>query len=164
MSDLKKDIIIATGGTGGHIFPAVSLADYLNNNGFKPIITTDKRGSKFIDDKYTHKTIIINSSTLNKKNIFFSVSKIIFAIFNSLFFLIKKKPKFIFGMGGYASFPVCIAGMILRIPFVIYENNLLIGKANRYLAPFAKKIFVSYKDIKGISTRYKNKITIIGIF
>ena len=46
-------------------------------------------------------------------------------------------------MGGYASFPICFAGVILRIPFVIYENNLLIGKANRYLAPFAKKIFVS---------------------
>ena len=162
MNDLKKDIIIATGGTGGHIFPAVSLADFLNNNGFKTIITTDKRGFKFIDDKYIHKTIIINSSALSKKNILISVCKVIFAIFYSLFFLIKNKPKFIFGMGGYASFPVCFAGMILRIPFVIYENNLLIGKANRYLAPFAKKIFVSYKEIQGISIKYKNKITVIG--
>ena len=65
-------------------------------------------------------------------------------------------------MGGYASFPVCFAGMILKIPFVIYENNLLIGKANRYLAPFAKKILVSYKDIQGISEKYKSKITITG--
>ncbi len=162
MNDLKKDIIIATGGTGGHIFPAISLADYLNNNGFEPIITTDKRGSKFIDDKHGHKIIIINSSTLSKKNILISVFKVIFAIFNSLFFLIKKKPKFIFGMGGYASFPVCFAGVILRIPFVIYENNLLIGKTNRYLAPFAKKIFVSYKEIQGISTKHKSKTTVVG--
>ena len=130
MNDLKKDIIIATGGTGGHIFPAVSLADYLNKNGFETVITTDKRGLKFIDDKHAHKTFIINSSTLSKKNILISACKILFAIFSSLFFLIKKKPKFIFGMGGYASFPVCFAGIILKIPFVIYENNLLIGKAN----------------------------------
>ena len=108
------------------------------------------------------KQLRINSSTLSKKNILISVFKVIFAIFESLFFLIKNKPKFIFGMGGYASFPVCFAGMILRIPFVIYENNLLIGKANRYLAPFAKKIFVSYKEIQGISIKYKNKITVIG--
>ncbi len=67
MNDLKKDIIIATGGTGGHIFPAVSLSDYLNKNGFNSIITTDKRGLKFIDDKYTQKTILINSSSFNKK-------------------------------------------------------------------------------------------------
>ena len=65
-------------------------------------------------------------------------------------------------MGGYASFPVCLAGVILRIPFVIYENNLLIGKANRYLTPFAKKIFVSYGDIQGINTKYKSKTIIIG--
>ena len=162
MNDLKKNIIIATGGTGGHIFPAVSLVDYLNNNGFETIITTDKRGLKFIAEKYIHKTIIINSSALRKKNILISLFKVIFAIFHSLFFLIKNKPKFIFGMGGYASFPVCFAGVILRIPFVVYENNLLIGKANRYLAPFAKKIFVSYKEIQGISTKYKSKITVIG--
>ncbi len=162
MNDLKKKIIIATGGTGGHIFPAISLADYLDINGFNTIITTDKRGLKFFDEKHVQKTVLINSSSFNKKNIIISICKIIFAIFNSLIFLIKKKPKFVFGMGGYASFPICFAGIILRIPFVIYENNLLIGKANRFLAPFAKKIFVSYKDIQGINQKYKTKIVIIG--
>ena len=87
MNDLKKEIIIATGGTGGHIFPAVSLADNLNKNGFETIITTDKRGFKFIDDKYVHKTFIINSSTLSKKNILISVLQsnicnILFIIFS----------------------------------------------------------------------------------
>ena len=162
MNNLNKDIIIATGGTGGHIFPAVSLAEYFDKNGFNSIITTDKRGLKFIDGKHAKKTFLINSSSFNKKNILISVCKITFAIFSSLLFLIKKKPKFIFGMGGYASFPVCFAGMILKIPFVIYENNLLIGKANRYLIPFAKKIFVSFKDIQGINIKYERKVIIIG--
>ena len=53
-------------------------------------------------------------------------------------------------MGGYSSFPICIAAFFLRIKFVIYENNLIIGKANRYLLPFAEKIFVSYKELEGI--------------
>ncbi len=162
MNDLKKDIVIATGGTGGHIFPAVGLVDYLNKNGFNTIITTDKRGLKFIDGKYVKNTILINSSSLNKKNILISLCKIIIAVFKSLFFLSKKKPKFIFGMGGYGSFPICLAGAILRIPFVIYENNLLIGKTNRYLIPFAKKIFVSYKEIQGINIKYKSKVIIVG--
>ena len=52
-------------------------------------------------------------------------------------------------MGGYSSFPVCIAAKILRIPFIIYENNLYIGKANRFLLPYAKKVFVSYKELGG---------------
>ena len=51
----KKNIIIATGGTGGHVFPAISLANYLTNAGFKLILTTDQRGLKFIDGKFVNK-------------------------------------------------------------------------------------------------------------
>ncbi len=158
----NKNIIIATGGTGGHIFPAVSLAYNLNKIGFCSILTTDVRGLKFIGNKISKNTIVINSSSLNKKKKIISIFKILLATIKSLFLLFKNKPKFIFGMGGYASFPVCLAGIILRIPIIIYENNLSIGKANRYLAPFAKRIFVSYKDIDGINEKHKDKIIIIG--
>ncbi len=65
-------------------------------------------------------------------------------------------------MGGYSSFPICIAATILRIKFVIYESNLIIGRANKYLLPFAKKIFVSYKSLEGISAKYNNKILEVG--
>ena len=65
-------------------------------------------------------------------------------------------------MGGYASFPLCFAAVILRIKFIIYENNLIVGKSNKYLLPFAEKIFVSHKEINGISKRYNHKITKIG--
>ena len=75
-------------------------------------------------------------------------------------YLLFNRPSIVFGMGGYSSFPVCIAATILRIKFVIYENNLIIGKANKYLLPFAKKIFVSYKDLEGIPKKYDNKIIV----
>ena len=65
-------------------------------------------------------------------------------------------------MGGYSSFPVCFAASILRIKFVIYESNLIIGKANKYLLPLSKKIFVSYNDLDGISEKYKHKVVEIG--
>tara|TARA_Y100000816_G_scaffold292253_1_gene286621 strand:+ start:4455 stop:5540 length:1086 start_codon:yes stop_codon:yes gene_type:complete len=162
MTENNKKILIATGGTGGHIFPAVSLSNYLDKTGFISTLTTDNRGLKFIDNKFLQNTVVINSSSLDKQRKIISVLKIFIAIFKSLIFLFKKKPKFIFGMGGYASFPVCFAGIILRIPFVIYENNLLMGKANRFLAPFAKKILVSYKDIEGIDGKFKKKIMVIG--
>ncbi len=161
MSKKNKNVIIASGGTGGHIFPAVSLANYLNKNGYISILTTDDRGKKFIDKKIIEKVILINSSSLNKKKLI-SFFKIFLAIIKSLIFIFKTKPKFIFGMGGYASFPVCFAGIILRVPFIIYENNLLMGKANRYLTPFAKKIFVSYHDIQGINKTHKEKVKVTG--
>ena len=52
-------------------------------------------------------------------------------------------------MGGYSSFPICIAASILRIKFVIYENNLIIGKANKILLPFAQKIIRFLQRISG---------------
>ncbi len=158
----NNNIIVATGGTGGHIFPAASLANNLHKSGFNTTITTDERGLKFIDKKFLIKTKLINSSSFNKNKKIISAFRIIISLFQSLIYLIHNRPKFIFGMGGYASFPICFAGLILRIPFIIYENNLLIGKANKFLAPFAKKIFVSYINIEGINKKYENKIVVVG--
>ena len=65
-------------------------------------------------------------------------------------------------MGGYASFPICIAAKFLNIRFIIYENNLVVGKANNFLLPFAEKILVSYKELEGISKQYQHKIFLSG--
>ena len=105
--------------------------------------------------------MILDEYKQEKKNIFrfvFSSFIILYSILRSVIFLLLNRPLIIIGMGGYSSFPICIASTILRIKFVVYENNLIIGKANKYLLPFAKKIFVSYNDIEGIPDKYYNKI------
>ncbi len=161
----RKKILIATGGTGGHIFPACSLAKYLTSNNFKVKLTTDKRGQRFIRNHENLDYTILPSSPFIKNNIFKISSSIIINLFSflrSLFFLLFYRPTIVFGMGGYASFPICIAASILRIKIILYENNLIIGKANRYLIPLAKKIFVSYKEIEGIPKKYNKKILEIG--
>ena len=161
----KKNILIATGGTGGHVFPAYSLANYLVKKNYNVRLTIDRRGCKYLKDYENLELVKISSSPLIKKNIFkfsYSVFIILLSIVRSLIFLLFNRPSIVFGMGGYSSFPVCIASAILRIKFVIYENNLIIGKANKYLLPFAKKIFVSYKDLEGISKKYNNKIFEVG--
>ena len=85
----------------------------------------------------------IQSSPLIKNIFKFIISLLtIFSILRSLSFLAFNRPAIIFGMSNYSSFPICVAASILRIKFIIYENNLIIGKANKYLLPFAKKIFV----------------------
>ena len=165
MINSKKKILIATGGTGGHVFPAYSLAKYFMKNNLFVEVTTDKRGLKFLKNYDDLKLNIINSATVFKKNpinMIISIFQINFAFINSLILLFKLKPKIVFGMGGYSSFPICIAAKILKIPFIIYENNLVIGKTNRYLLPFAEKIFVSYSQVEGIKKRYENKKIIIG--
>ena len=161
----NNKILIATGGTGGHIFPAYALANYLMKNNYNVNLTIDKRGLKYLKDIENLNLTTISSSPINKKNILkflFSISIICFSILRSLIFLLFKRPSIVFGMGGYSSFPVCIASAILRIKFVIYENNMIIGKANKYLLPFTEKIFVSYKDVEGIPKKYINKVLEIG--
>ena len=162
---INRKILIATGGTGGHIFPAYSLAKFFSKKKYKVELTTDQRGSKFLKDDLDLNITKIISSPLIKKNIFkliISVFVIILSIINSFLFLLFNRPSVIFGMGGYSSFPICVAAFFLRIKFVIYENNLIIGKANKFLLPFSQKIFVSYKELEGIPENYKDKVTEIG--
>ena len=165
MNKQNQKILIATGGTGGHVIPAYSLAKFLVGKNISVKILSDKRGLKFLNDHQDFNIQLINSSRINKENIFslfISIFKIIISFFQSLNILIYDRPNIIFGMGGYSSFPVCLAGKILKIPFIIYENNLLIGKANKYLLPYAYKIFVAYSDLEGIDKKFKHKIFKIG--
>ena len=161
----KKKFLIATGGTGGHVFPAYSLANYLTNRNFSVKLTVDERGRKYLKDYDNLDLTIIPSSPLIKNNIFkllFSILTNLFSLLKSLLFLLKNRPHIIFGMGGYSSFPICTAALILRIKFIVYENNLIVGKANKYLLPFAEKIFVSYKSLEGIPKKFEDKVIEIG--
>ena len=161
----KNKALIATGGTGGHVFPAYSLANYLLKNNYNVKLTTDNRGLKYLKNYKNLDLIKISTTPLIKKNIlkFLFSSFIIFcSILRSLIYLLFNRPSIVFGMGGYSSFPMCIAAAILKIKFVIYENNLIIGKANKFLLPLARKIFVSYKETENIPKKYNYKIFEIG--
>jgi len=164
MKSNNKKILIATGGTGGHIFPSLSLADFLKRK-YQVEIVMDKRGLKYVPHGEKINIRIINSDTVFGKNIFkacLGIIKIILSFIFSIFFMINSRPKLIIGMGGYSSFPVCVAGYCLRIPVIIYENNLVIGRANKFILPIARKILVSTKDIQGIKSKHNKKIFFSG--
>ena len=161
----KNRALIAIGGTGGHVYPGYNLAMHLAETNYTVELISDNRGYRYLKENNNFKTSVMPSSPLINKNmfsIFFSLIVIFYSILRSMIFLILKRPNIIFGMGGYASFPVCIAAYILRIKFIIYENNLIIGKANKYLLPFCEKIFVSKRELEGVPKKYNHKIVEIG--
>ena len=165
MKEFKNKILIATGGTGGHVFPAYSLAQNLFENKYSVEIVTDNRGYKYLKNYKNLNLKIINSATIFNKNpisIIISFFKIVLAIIKSWRILSNFRPKLVFGMGGYSSFPLCLAAKIMKIPFIIYENNLVIGKANKFLLPYTEKLFVSYLEVEGINEKYKHKIYEVG--
>ena len=162
---VKKKIFIATGGTGGHIIPAIALYANLKKRGYIVDIISDKRGQKFLNFFSKINPKIIDSKSLLKKNLFkffYSLLILCKSFLLSFLYLLKKKPDLIFGMGGYSSIPICISAKIIGINFFIYENNLLAGKSNRLLSFFAKRILVSYRDVKGFKQKYSKKVSYVG--
>ena len=162
---MNKKIIFSSGGTGGHLFPAIHLMKHFLDKEYNVLLVTDIRGYKFLKDFPEIKSFVINTDTPFNKNIigsFLSFFKIFISIFKSVILLKKEKPKLIFGFGGYVSFPISFASKILRIPLVIYENNALLGKTNKYLASYAKKIFTSNRAIINLSEKYNKKIYKVG--
>lgn len=164
MKEKKKTIVITTGGTGGHIFPSISLSNFLSNQ-YQIEFITDKRGLKYLEKEQSLRINVINSERIFNRNILkiiTSITKVISAIISSFLLLIKLRPNLIIGMGGYSSFPVCLSAYFLKIPILIYENNLVVGRTNRFLLPLSKKILVSTESIEGIKEKYQNKIFFSG--
>ena len=93
---------------------------------------------------------------------FFSYFSIFYSIIKSIFILKKEKPNLIFGFGGYVSFPISFASKFFSLPLVIYENNMVLGRANKYLSSFSKKILVAKKISINLPEKYKHKTYEVG--
>ena len=74
----------------------------------------------------------------------------------------KEKPDLVFGFGGYVSFPISFASKFFNLPLIIYENNMILGRANKNLSSFSKKILLANKIIKNFPEKYKNKTYEVG--
>ncbi len=149
----KKMIAIVAGGTGGHIFPAISSFEFLRNK-FDICLITDKRGSVFFrtinqnkSDKFN--LVILNSKSPFKKGIF---QKILF-IFNTLSsilrFLIeikKYKPDLVIGFGGYSTVIPCLILKIFGKKIITHEQNAIMGRANKLLEKFANHSLTSFEN------------------
>jgi len=162
---MTKKIIFSSGGTGGHIFPAINLMKHFSDKGYQVLLITDHRGSKFLENFPNLKFHIIMADTPLKKNFLkkiFSFFVVFLSIVKSIFILKKEKPNLIFGLGGYVSFPISLASKFLNLPLVIYENNIVLGRANKYLLPFSKKIFLSTNTPVNFPKKYEKKICKVG--
>ena len=140
----NKKIILAAGGTGGHVFPAIATAEELNKLGFETEIFTDTRGVKYIK---TQKFRVIKSASPNGIK---AVFKLTIGFLQSLYQLIKNRPYAVVGFGGYPSFPPLFAARLLFIKTVLHEQNSIQGKANRILAKVANISASSFPNTGGI--------------
>ena len=158
---MKKNYLITTGGSGGHVMPATILYDHLSKES-KVIISIDKRGLRYLD-KNIYDLKIIDTPKLN--NIFFSpfnIIKILFLTFKSFFLLKDMKIQKVFSTGGYMSLPIILAAKILKLEIYLLEPNQVLGRANKYFLNSCKKIFCYSEKIKNFPDKFKNKISMIN--
>jgi len=160
-----KKIIFTAGGTGGHIIPAMNLTKHFFDKGYQVLLVTDVRGKNFIKNYSEFKSYVLKADTTTNKNFFkkfLSLFAIFYSIIQSIIILIKEKPDLIFGFGGYVSFPISFVSRFFNLPLVIYENNMVLGRANKYLSIFSKKILLARKISKNFPKKYENKTYVVG--
>ena len=158
---MQRKILISTGGSGGHVIPATILHDHLSKKK-EVIISTDKRGYKYLDKRFDN-IEIINTPKLN--NFFLLPLNFIIVLFLSIksFFLLKKKKiECVFSTGGYMSLPLILAAKILNLKIYLLEPNLVLGRANKLFLRFSEKIFCYTDQIKKFPYSYKSKLIIIN--
>jgi len=155
---VKKKILISTGGSGGHIIPAISLYEHLKNK-FEIFLSTDKRGTKFIDKNiYDYKLIEIPRITKNIFKLPYYLFFLITSFFKSYFFLKNNNIELLISTGGYMSLPLCISSKLLNIKIILFEPNMVIGRSNKFFLKFSNKIICYSNNIINFPKKYKNKI------
>jgi UDP-N-acetylglucosamine--N-acetylmuramyl-(pentapeptide) pyrophosphoryl-undecaprenol N-acetylglucosamine transferase len=157
-------ILIMAGGTGGHIFPGLAVAQSLRDDGWDIdwLGTADKMEATIVPkhDISLH-TIAVKgirgNGLIRKLSLPFMLLK---AVFQAHRIMHQIQPDVVLGMGGYASGPGGIAARILGIPLVLHEQNAVAGMTNRYLAKIAKRVLTGFANTPfGIS---REKITWVG--
>ena len=159
----KKVLMFVAGGTGGHIYPSLSLISKMKNCNF--LIFTDKRGflyyKNFLDKKNINYKIFTNKVTSpSNKNIvnkIISLFQLFISLVKSLLILTTQKPDIAIGFGGYPTVAPMLAAKIFSIPLIIHEQNAIIGRGNKLLSKISNKLALSFENTKKIEN-VKNSI------
>ena len=162
---MKKRVVIAGGGTGGHLYPGIALARALIRNDMDieiSFVGTQKGlEAKVLPQEGFDLKTILSAGLFGKKKIARWVSwcKLPISTAQSMSFLLRKRPGLVVGVGGYASGPLVLSAWVLRIPILIHEQNCIPGMTNKWLGKIADKIAVSFKDSSAMFPKEKVEVT-----
>jgi UDP-N-acetylglucosamine--N-acetylmuramyl-(pentapeptide) pyrophosphoryl-undecaprenol N-acetylglucosamine transferase len=159
------NIFFAVGGTGGHLFPAIAIAqEFMARNCASRIIFlgTGKPIEVSVLSEYGFDSRKISAEGIKGRGLFRQAKALLVlmrGVFQSIGILRSEKPDLVVGMGSYSSVPVVLAAWLNRIPVVVCEQNVLPGIANRYLSRIADRVCVSFKDTLGNLPKSKLRFT-----
>lgn len=148
-------VLIASGASGGHLFPALTVAEALRAKGYRCVVVLG--GGKFgnlVTDR-GFELVRLPASAFNVRNPIrrgMAVMRLGLGFWRALRLVMREKPRVVFGTGGYATVATILAAKMCRVPTVIHEQNVLPGRANRLLSRVADRILLTFEDSKAYLT------------
>jgi len=158
------NIVLAAGGTGGHIFPAEALAEELKFSGHKVVLVTDKRMQNYKGSLASLERHTIRAGTFGRgiASKITAAADICIGVIQARKLLRRLKPDVVVGFGGYPSFPTVYAAGGLGIPTLIHEQNSVLGRANRLLVKRVNAIATTFPDTRFIADEHISKVVLTG--
>ncbi len=165
MTGSPRSILLAAGGTGGHLFPAFALAEELGRRGYAVELATDMRGDRYGTGFPARAVHRLPSSTLASKSPI-EIAKTGLTLSRGVMearrLLKSLKPVVVVGFGGYPSFPPLVAARMFKIPTALHEQNAVLGRANRWLAKYMTAIATSFERTKFVDESLSAKCRFTG--
>lgn len=158
-------LVVAGGGTGGHLFPGIAIAEEVlavNKHSHVCFIGTGNDFETSVLQAKGFEQEHIHVQSLKGKTLFQQIKTLAFlprSILAAAWILKKRRPDVVLGVGGYSAGPVVIAAWILRIPRALHEQNVIPGMTNRMLSCFADRIFVSFEGTRIKAPAQKIRLT-----
>ncbi len=153
MTVFTPTVLLCAGGTGGHLFPAESLAHALRARGIRVALATDARVEGLKGEFPASEIVTIPSATPSGRNLVKRAGAVLtlgrgFGI--AAREVKRLNPAAVVGFGGYPTVPPMLAAQILRVPTVLHEQNAVMGRANAFLARGARTIATGFKEVRGV--------------
>jgi UDP-N-acetylglucosamine--N-acetylmuramyl-(pentapeptide) pyrophosphoryl-undecaprenol N-acetylglucosamine transferase len=158
-------VVVAAGGTGGHLFPAAALAGVLAERGIPVHLATDRRAVQFGDAFSNDVAHVIASATVRSRNLIAlaQTTAVLGYGFTQAWALIGRlRPAAVIGFGGYPTVPPVLAATWRGVPSLIHDANAVVGRANRLLAPRVSAIATTFPDIFANAPQLAAKATLTG--
>jgi UDP-N-acetylglucosamine--N-acetylmuramyl-(pentapeptide) pyrophosphoryl-undecaprenol N-acetylglucosamine transferase len=153
-------LMVMAGGTGGHVYPAMAVADYMQEHGWNIVWLCTENGmeNRLIEGKNYKKAMITMQGVRGKGLLGWVLLpfKLAKALQQSFTAIRKHKPTVVLGMGGFAAFPGGLMAKILRKPLVIHEQNSIAGLTNKTLSLLANRVLAAFPSA------FKDKATLVG--
>ena len=153
-------VLLAAGGTGGHLFPAEALAIALRARGCEVDLATDDRALRYGGSFPARRIHTIPSGSPSGGSILGKVLaawEILRGTWTACFLLNKLKPDCVVGFGGYPTVPPVLAASILKIPAVLHDQNAVLGRANKFLAGRVSAIASGFPTLGGLAEAQKSR-------